>query len=268
MHDEAPHDVIRALREAGCVYAEDEARLLADAATSPEHLDELVARRQAGEPLEYIVGRAEFSGLRVAVRPGVFVPRRRSEFLAHCAVERARLAQQSAAANGRAARVLDICCGSGALGLVVAAQVPGVRLIASDSSPDAVACARENLREYDCEVLHGDLFAALDETSRGGLDLIVANAPYVPTDEIDTMPAEARLFEPRPTLDGGPDGLELQRRLFDGAREWLRAGGCMLVETSRRQMDATERLASQRGYRVRLRLHDDPEATVVIAAPE
>jgi release factor glutamine methyltransferase len=263
-----PEDELRLadrLRDCGCVYAEEEARMLLAAADSPADLEELVRRRCAGEPLEHVVGWAEFCGRRVKVSPGVFVPRRRSELLARCAVELARSADERAAASGGRACVLDMCCGSGALALTVASEAPGIRLAAVDTSPEAVACAAANLAAFECEVLCGDLFAPLPASAKGGFDVIVANTPYVPSDEIDLLPAEARCFEPRSTLDGGPDGLALQRRLFEDSREWLRTGGHVAVETSDRQLPASESIAVGLGYCVTVRRDDRLGATVVVA---
>lgn len=253
------------LRACGCVYAEDEARVLLAASDSPAVLDEMVGRRCAGEPLEHVVGWAEFCGRRALVSPGVFVPRRRSELLARCAVELARSAHERAALSGDRAAVLDMCCGSGAIALTVASEVPGVRLMAVDTSTEAVACATANLAAFGCEVLCGDLFEPLPPSAKGSFDIIVANTPYVPSDEIDLLPAEARCFEPRSTLDGGPDGLDLQRRLFDGARSWLRSGGHVAVETSERQLRVSQSIAVGLGYRVTVRRDDRLGATVAVA---
>src|SRR5947207_3551405 len=127
-----PPAVVAALRAAGCVFAEDEAALLAAAAASEDELDAMVARRASGVPLEHVLGWAEFCGLRIAVDPGVFVPRRRTEFLV----------RQAVALVPPHAVVVDLCCGCGALGAAVAAAVPGVELHATDVDPAAVRCAR------------------------------------------------------------------------------------------------------------------------------
>src|SRR3954467_12713330 len=125
-------DLVRTLRSAGCVFAADEAGLLLAAAHSPAELSELTGRRVAGEPLEQVLGWAEFCGLRVAVAPGVFVPRRRTELLVERAV-------QVLGARMRPV-VVDLCCGTGAIGVAIAQQLE-VELHASDVDPDAVACA-------------------------------------------------------------------------------------------------------------------------------
>jgi release factor glutamine methyltransferase len=241
------------LRAAGCVFAEDEARLLVEAAVGPDELARMVERRAAGSPLEHILGWAEFCGLRIAVAPGVFVPRRRTESLVHEAVELC----------GPRSVVLDLCCGSGALGAAVSAAVPGIELYASDIEPAAVACARGNLGSTP--VFEGDLFDALPAALRGRVDVLLCNTPYVPTGEIRMLPPEAREHEPLVTLDGGPDGLDVQRRVAEDAAEWLAPGGCVLVETSEHQAGESAVLFERRGLGVRIARSEEHDSTVVIA---
>lgn len=214
-------DIVSVLRAAGCVYAEDEARLLTEAAAGPADLDVLVSRRVAGLPLEQVLGWAEFGGLRIAVEPGVFVPRRRTELLVREAVVR------------RPRVVVELCCGSGAVSAVLAARLPGLEVHAADLDPAAVRCARRNLPTG--HVYAGDLDAPLPARLRGRVDVLVANAPYVPTAEIALMPPEARDHEPRVALDGGPDGLDVARRVLAAAPRWLAPAGVVIVETSVRQ---------------------------------
>jgi len=229
--------IVTRLRHAGCVFAEDEARLLVAAAHSGSELSEMVDRRVAGFPLEHILGWAEFCGLRIGVAPGVFVPRRRTEFLVHEAAALARQAQAPARRAGARPRtvVVDLCCGSGAIGAALATVLDGVELHAVDIDPGAVRCARANLAAAGGQVYVGDLYQPLPESLRGAIDLLVANAPYVPSDEIALMPPEARDHEARVALDGGPDGLDIQRRVIAEAADWLAPGGNLLVETSKRQ---------------------------------
>ncbi|MGN6246624.1 MAG: putative protein N(5)-glutamine methyltransferase [Motilibacteraceae bacterium] len=221
-------DVVARLRAAGCVFAEEEARLLQEAAADPAELDALLDRRADGEPLEHVVGWAEFCGLRVLLDPGVFVPRPRTELMARRVVGLAR------SVGGSAPVVVDLCCGSGAVAAAVLASVPGAEVHAADVDPAAVRCARRNLPGQP--VHEGDLFEALPALLRGGIDVLAANVPYVPTDQIAFLPVEARDHEPRVALDGGVDGLDLLRRVADGAGRWLRPGGHLLVEVSRRQL--------------------------------
>lgn len=228
-------DLIAALRAAGCVFAEDEAELLTAAARDDDDLRALLARRVAGEPLELLVGYAEFCGLRIAVAPGVFVPRQRSRALVHAATEVLR----------RGDVVVDLCCGTGALGAAVLAAAPGVEVHAADLDPDAVACARRNLPPD--RVHEGDLYDALPRELRGRIAVVVANAPYVPTDAIALMPPEARDHEHRLALDGGPDGLDVQRRVIADAPAWLVPGGRVLVESSDRQAPTSAALMAAAG---------------------
>lgn len=244
--------VVARLRAAGCVFAEEEAALLAEAAASPVELDDLVARRVAGEPLEQVVGWAEFCGLRFVVEPGVFVPRQRTRLLVREAV--------ALAAPG--AVVLDLCCGVGAVGAAVAAAVGAVELHAADVDPVAVRCARRNVPGA---VWCGDLFDPLPGSLQGRVDVLVANAPYVPTEAIALMPPEARDHEARAALDGGPDGLDVQRRVVAGAPDWLAPGGALLIETSRQQADRTLALCAAAGLAARVLTNDDLAATVVVA---
>lgn len=247
-------DLIDRLRAAGCVFAEDEAQLL-DAAAAGVELEALIRRRVAGEPLERILGWAQFRGLRIGVDPGVFVPRARTELLV---VEAARRAYPGSA-------VVDLCCGSGAVGVAVAAAVPGIRLLASDVEPAAVACARRNVEPIGGQVVEGDLFAALPKGLRGRIDVLTVNAPYVPTGEIAGMPREARDWEPRVTLDGGGDGLDVQRRIAESAPAWLAPGGTILIETSGPQAAATAALLTAAGLPSHLLRDEALGATIAVA---
>ena len=244
--------IVLALRSAGCVFAEDEAALLV-AESSPTELEQRVRRRVAGEPLEVILGWAEFGGLRIAIDPGVFVPRRRTGYLVRRAI---RLATPDSI-------VVDLCCGSGALGVAMATAIPGIRLSASDIEPVAVACARRNLAGIG-EVFEGDLFDALPVELRGHVDLLLVNAPYVPTDEISTLPPEARDYEPLVTLDGGPDGLDVHRRVAEGAATWLAKGGTLLVETSRQQAPLAAALFASAGLLPSVVRSKKQHATVIL----
>ena len=246
-------DVVRRLRAAGVVFAEDEAALLIEAATAGD-LDDLVARRVAGEPLEPLLGWAAFDGLRVPVDPHVFVPRRRTELLA----------REAAALAGPRAVVLDLCCGSGAVGLAIATRVPGIGVHAADVDPVAVANARRTLAPVGGAVWEGDLFAALPDLLRGRFDVIAVNAPYVPTERIVDMPREARDFEPRVALDGGGDGLDVHRRVTAEVRGWLAPGGTLLIETGRTQAAWTALLLEQAGLTASVESDDEIDGTVAI----
>jgi release factor glutamine methyltransferase len=235
MSGPAPADgadqVVARLRAAGCVWAEAEAELLLETAGSPAELESLVARRAAGEPLELVLGWADFLGRRLRVAPGVFVPRRRTELLARTA-----LAEAAARARpgGEAVVVVEMCCG---VATVAACLPAGVEVHAADVSAVALDCARTNAPRA---ALHeGDLYDALPHGLRGRVDVLAANAPYVPTDRIAEMPPEAREHEPLTALDGGADGIDLHRRLAAAAPEWLAPGGVLVVETGRPQSTLT-----------------------------
>ncbi|ADP78441.1 putative protein N(5)-glutamine methyltransferase [Pseudofrankia inefficax] len=262
----ARDNLIARLRAAGCVFAEDEAALLLAAATDQAELDRLTDRRVAGIPLEHVLGWAEFHGQRILVDDGVFVPRRRTEFLVDLAAGR-WLADRAAEAVPRAAVVVDLCCGSGALGAVVAGLLrsSGVELHAADIDPAAVRCARRNLAPLGGQLYEGDLYAALPVGLRNRVDLLLVNAPYVPTAAIGLMPPEAREHESPVALDGGSDGLAVLRRVLAGAGDWLAVGGRLLVETSEAQ--ATELIAavSAAGLAGEAVHSEEHDVTVVLA---
>ncbi|WP_106267853.1 MULTISPECIES: putative protein N(5)-glutamine methyltransferase [Isoptericola] len=282
--------LVARLRAAGCVFAEDEARLLLEhvgrttgaapaAAAAPEAAPEvaaadelavLVARRVAGEPLEHLLGWVELAGHRWSVGPGVFVPRRRTELMVRTALQ----------GTPRAADVVvDLCCGCGAVGGAVALGLQGgpgprtrpgrpVELHASDVDAAAVAHARRNLAPLGGTVHQGDLFDPLPAHLRGGVDVLLCHAPYVPTAAIPGMPPEARDHEPVAALDGGTDGLDVLRRVVAAAPGWLRPGGRLLFEVGSDQVDGALALvaaAALVGHVVRDEDDDGPGGTVVVA---
>src|SRR6266702_186417 len=223
--------IVTRLRAAGCVFAEDEARLLIAAARTPAELDAMVGQRVAGLPLEQVLGWAEFCGLRITVAPGDVI--------------------------------VDLCCGAGAIGAALAAAVDGVDVYAADIDPAAVRCARQNLPAD--RVYQGDLYAPLPAVLRGRVAILAANVPYVPAREIELLPAEARAHEPRGALDGGADGLDVLRRVAIGAAEWLAPGGHLLSETSDRQAPLAEAVTTASGLAARVARSPDLDATVIIA---
>ena len=269
-HDRAA--TVTRLRAAGCVFAEDEARLLIAAAPTPAALAAMVDRRAAGQPLEHVLGWAEFCGLRIAVDPGVFVPRRRTEFLVRRA---AALARQAAAPSGPdptgldptghwAVVVVDLCCGSGAVGAALAAALGQVELYAADIDPAAVRCARRNVAAAGGRVYRGDLYGPLPAPLRGRVDILAANVPYVPSGDVGLLPPEARAHEPRVALDGGADGLDVLRRVAAWAPLWLAPGGHLLVETSERQAPRAAEAFARDGLIPRVAHSARLNATVVI----
>src|SRR5579875_2641570 len=269
--------VVSALRTAGCVFAEDEAQLLVATAATDAELTDMVGQRMSGLPLEQVLGWAEFCGLRIAVEPGVFVPRRRTEYLIRQAIT---LGWQSAR-PGEPVAVLDLCCGTGALALAVARGLshghgesragghPDPRayadVYAADVDPAAVRCARRNLAQVGGEVFEGDLFAALPGALRGRVDILTANVPYIPSGEIELLPPEARLYEPPTALDGGGDGLDLLRRVATAAPHWLAPGGSLLSEVSERQAQSAREILRAAGLGTRVKTSEEMNSTVMIA---
>ncbi|OAE03424.1 putative protein N(5)-glutamine methyltransferase [Arthrobacter sp. OY3WO11] len=262
----APHalaPIVSALRAAGCVFAEDEAQLLVAEAPDSESLVEWVDSRISGMPLEYILGWADFCGERIAVDPGVFVPRRRTELLVHQAVSLLRDRPSSPPPV-----VVDLCCGSGAVGTAIARLYPEAELHSADIDHAAVNCARRNVDAVGGRVYQGDLFAALPPGLHGRVRILAVNAPYVPTEAIRTMPPEARLYESRAALDGGDDGLDFHHRVAADALEWLLPDGHLLIETSRQQAGRTAGIVAGAGFTVCTVHSDELEGTVVVGSPQ
>lgn len=247
-------DVAARLRAVGCVDAEEEAQLILAEPRPVAELAAMVERRAGGVPLEHVLGWAAFRGLRIAVAPGVFVPRRRTERLVSVSLRHLR----------PGAVVVDLCCGTGAIGAALLDAVGPLTLHAADLDPAAVACARRNLAGA-ATVHEGDLYAALPGALRSGVDLIVANVPYVPTASLGLLPREARLFENRLALDGGADGLDIHRRLLAEAPGWLRPGGVLVTELAPEQAPTATALARHAGLSVELSGDDELSATALVA---
>lgn len=258
-------DIASMLRAAGCVFAEDEARLLIAQARTSGDLATMVSQRTAGLPLEHVLGWAEFCGLRMAVDPGVFVPRRRTEFLVYQAAALARQRNSPAGtASAEPYTVVDLCCGSGAAGAALAAALGRTELYSVDLDPAAVRCARRNLAAIGARVYEGDLYNPLPITLHGRVNVLIANAPYVPSEAIELMPVEARLHEPRIALDGGCDGLDILRRVIAAAPIWLAPDGNLLIETGQRQARQATQIITHHGLIPQTSHSDDLNATVII----
>lgn len=243
-------DLVTRLRAAGCVFAEDEAALLASTFAGPP-LEAAVSRREAGEPLELVLGFVDFGGLRLAVAAGVFVPRRRTELVARHAIE----------ALPQGGRLADLCCGIGAIAALVASRRPDADIVAADVDPAAVRVAAANLAPYGATALVSDMAAQL----AGRFDVVTACPPYVPTEQIALMPREARDFEPLAALDGGPDGTDLQAAVFAAAAALLTPGGVAIVETSKAQAKRTAQRAIEAGLSPSVGHSKKLGATVVVA---
>ncbi len=215
--------------------------------------DGLVARRTRHEPFQYLVGEAEFCGLRLAVGPGVFIPRPETEAL---------VVRALALGPGLEATVLDLCAGSGALACALTARRPGWRVWAVEQASEAAAWARVNVRRLGVggrvQILEGDLWAPLaGHVQPGAVDLVVANPPYLAAPLLPALPAEVREWEPQGALDGGPDGLVVIRRLLQAGAAWLRPGGAMLVEIGAEHGPAVATLAGAEPRYGEARVHRD-----------
>jgi release factor glutamine methyltransferase len=199
-------------------------------------LREGVRRRAAGEPLQYVTGEVAFRHLVVKVRPGVLIPRPETEVLVDTVLPDVR----RALARGSDVVVADLGTGSGCIALSIASECPGVTVFATDISPAAVEIAAENAARLGLgdvvTALTGDLFSALPPEARGMLDVVVSNPPYIPSVDVPVLPAEIAGFEPHLSLDGGPDGLDVYRRILSDAREWLTSGGLLAVELDERMV--------------------------------
>ena len=222
-------------------------------AHAEENVDDAIAakafdaasRRNAGEPLQYILKKADFMGYSLYVDNRVLIPRLDTELMAMEALKYASFYE----AMGRSLFTLDLCTGSGALALVMASRSSS--LTASDISKDALEVAAINLKKYgvDAELVCSDLFDAL-----GGrrFDLIVSNPPYIPAEVVDSLHPEVKDHEPRLALDGGADGMDLIRRIIDGLEEHLAPEGLCLMEIGNGQGDSVQRMAMEKGFKTRL----------------
>ena len=237
------------LAAAGCVSAAAEADWLLEEAPDEDALRAMVARRVAGEPLQYVIGWAPFGRLRLAVGAGVFVPRPETEGLADRAAAFLRSRPEPRIA-------VDLCAGSGAIACFLAAEVPGARVLATELDPGALAWAGVNAERFGVELLAGDLDEPLPAELAGRLDVLCANVPYVPTGAIATLPVDVRDHEPRLSLDGGPDGLDVFRRLAGRATHWLAPGGALYGEIGEDQAEAAAALLAAAGL-AEVAIHQD-----------
>jgi len=224
------------LAEAGCVAADDEARELAAAAgADEERLAALAARRETGEPLAWITGRAAFGDVVVGVDQGVYVPRWQS-------LELARRAARCLGARGVA---VDAGTGSGAVAASIQRARPAARIVATDNDWRAVACARAN----GVDARLGDLLAPVAAALEGRVDVVVAVVPYVPTDALGLLPRDTLRFEDPAHYDGGRDGTDVLRRLAAVAWPVLRPGGALVVELGGSQDRVLAPELTRLGYR-------------------
>ena len=223
-------------------------------------IDDMVTRRIAGEPLQYVLGSWSFRGIDLFVDPRVLVPRPETEITAQVAIDEA---VRTGAARGRRSpwsgtdtslRVVDLGTGSGAIALALAAELPDAEVWATDVSADALAVARANLAGAGStatrvRLAQGSWFEALPDEIRGEVRVIVSNPPYVAISEVDDLPPEVARHEPRDALVSGPTGLEAIEHIVREAPAWLEPGGVLVVEIDPRRADRATEIGRAVGYR-------------------
>ena len=237
-------------REIVC-YAADKSReqlyrdmSLYASAQLEKRVEELVQRRLAGEPVAYIIGEWEFYGLPLDISRDVLIPRADTELLAERGIARAQEA-------GEGARVLDLCAGSGCVGLAVAANVPGCRAVLADVSEGALRICKQNVRCNDLNARVTCIQADAREVPPPALwdfDVIASNPPYIPSWEIEGLDPSVRDYEPRLALDGGADGLDFYRLIARNWKSALRLGGTLLFEVGMGQDAQVAAILAQEGY--------------------
>ena len=253
----------KTLRGAGVEASNLEARLMAASATGKtveeflrdarlyvaddsfeEAMAGMVRRRLQGEPVAYITGLWEFHGLPLFITPDVLIPRDDTEVLADQAIAFARDAE-------REIRMLDLCCGSGCIGLAVASEIPSFRVVMADISEKAAGVARQNTLRNRLTRCVTCLTADALQTPPmllGRFDLIVSNPPYIRTGELESLDASVRDYEPREALDGGEDGLVFYRAVAEKWRAVLKPGGAVMFECGEDQSAAVREILADRGF--------------------
>lgn len=221
---------------------------------------ELIKRRRAAEPIAYILGEREFYALPIRVDRRALIPRPDTETLVEVALERTRQRSMYGTA-------LDLCTGSGCVVIALAKQRPTWNFTATDVDEETATLAWENVLRtgvaHHVRVLLGDLFGAVPEGER--FDLVTANPPYIPSAEIPTLDPDIREYEPRRALDGGPDGLDLVRRIVAEAPDYLAPGGVLALEIGYDQAERTEALFAERGFSAIERRRDYGEHERVVS---
>lgn len=247
---EADSDIrLFAMDVAGCTYSTLILRMAEDATEEQaQKLHAYVTERMTHKPCQYILGTQEFMGMEFATAPEVLIPRPETELLAEQACERLKklIEKKRKQTGDRELRVLDMCCGSGCIGISVAKLVPAVAVDLADISDAAITLTKKNRErlQADCTVIQTDLFAQIEEK----YDMIISNPPYIRTDEIPKLMAEVRDFEPHLALDGKEDGLYFYDKIIREAREYLYEDGYILFEIGQDQLDAVRGLLVENGY--------------------
>lgn len=255
------NEIIEQLTSAGIEDADSEARIILretaglsatdihgrpdDEITSDiyNEIQTIIKRRLMREPLQYIYGRWDFMGLSFAVRPGVLIPRPDTEIMVETVMGRLH--------DGM--RILDLCTGTGCILISLLKYSNGCEGVGVDISAEALALAQENADDINnsasISFLHGDLYGALTEmVTPITFDIIVSNPPYIPADVIDTLEPEVKKYEPRLALDGGDDGLDIIRRIIDGAQAHLIKGGELFLEIGYDQGPSVSALMREAGF--------------------
>lgn len=247
---EADSDIrLFAMDVAGCTYSTLILRMAEDVTEEQaQKLHAYVTERMTHKPCQYILGTQEFMGMEFATAPEVLIPRPETELLVEQACERLKklIEKKRKQTGDRKLRVLDMCCGSGCIGISVAKLVPAVAVDLADISDAAITLTKKNQErlQADCTVIQTDLFAQIEEK----YDMIISNPPYIRTDEIPKLMAEVRDFEPHLALDGKADGLYFYDKIIREAREYLYEDGYILFEIGQDQLEAVRGLLVENGY--------------------
>ena len=207
-------------------------------------VDTLVQRRLSGEPVAYIIGEWEFYGLTLDVSGDVLIPRMDTEMLVERTILRARAA-------GEEARVLDLCAGSGCVGLAVASNVPDCRVVLAELSEGALRISKQNIRRTDMNARVTSVCVDALEPPSSTLwdfDVVACNPPYIPTGDIDALDVSVRDYEPRMALDGGTDGLEFYRQIASKWKNAIRLGGALIFEVGVSQASEVEKIMAENGF--------------------
>ena len=207
-------------------------------------VDTLVQRRLSGEPVAYIIGEWEFYGLTLDVSGDVLIPRMDTEMLVERTILRARAA-------GEEARVLDLCAGSGCVGLAVASNVPDCRVVLAELSEGALRICKQNIRRTDMNARVTSVCVDALEPPSSTLwdfDVVACNPPYIPTGDIDALDVSVRDYEPRMALDGGTDGLEFYRQIASKWKNAIRLGGALIFEVGVSQASEVEKIMAENGF--------------------
>ena len=209
-----------------------------------KRVDDLVRRRLDGEPGAYIIGEWEFYGLPLNISQDVLIPRADTEVLAERGIQKAREA-------GAGARVLDLCAGSGCVGLAIAANAPECRVVLGELSEGALRICKQNVRRNNLNARVTCLSVDALEPPASSLwdfDVIVSNPPYIPTADIEGLEHSVKDFEPLMALDGGEDGLDFYRFIAAKWKTALRLGGTLIFEVGIGQAPAVEEILAMNGY--------------------